>query len=182
MEDTVKQIAYYDPLTGLPNRLLFSDRAEQALSSSIRYGRNMAVMIIDVDNFKQVNDTYGHGAGDQVLQDISIRFSSSVRKVDTVSRLGGDEFIVLLPEIAGGETAEIIARRIMKAVSIPFNVPEKEIVVSVSIGIAIFSQEVSGLNELIKDADMAMYAVKQQGRNGYRIYNTGTDTQRDNNG
>jgi diguanylate cyclase (GGDEF)-like protein len=182
MEDTVKQIAYYDPLTGLPNRLLLSDRAEQALSSSVRYGRKTAVMVIDIDNFKHVNDTYGHPTGDQVLQDISVRFSSSVRKVDTVSRLGGDEFIVLLPEISSNETLEIIAGRIMQSVSVPFSISGQEVALSVSIGIAVFSQELSGLNELIKNADMAMYAVKQQGRNGYRIYNTSTDTQPDDNG
>ena len=182
MEDTVKQIAYYDPLTGLPNRLLFSDRADQALSSASRYGRKTAIMVIDIDNFKQVNDTYGHPTGDQVLQEISLRFSSSVRKVDTVSRLGGDEFTVLLPEISSGETLEIIAGRIMQAVSVPFNISGKEIVLSVSIGIAVFSQKVSGLNELIKNADMAMYAVKQRGRNGYRIYNANVNAQRDSNG
>jgi diguanylate cyclase (GGDEF)-like protein/PAS domain S-box-containing protein len=182
MEDTVKQIAYYDALTGLPNRLLLGDRAEQALSSSMRYSRKTAIMVIDIDRFKQVNDTYGHPAGDQVLQDISLRFSSSVRKVDTVSRLGGDEFIVLLPEISSGDTLEIIAGRIIQAVSVPFSISGKEIVLSVSIGIAVFSQEISGLNELIKNADMAMYAVKQQGRNGYRIYNADMETQRDGNG
>ncbi|MCX6008005.1 MAG: GGDEF domain-containing protein, partial [Chloroflexi bacterium] len=98
------------------------------------------------------------------------------------ARLGGDEFIVLLPEISSDETLEIIAGRIMQAVSVPFSISEKEIALSVSIGIAVFSQELSGLNELIKNADMAMYAVKQQGRNGYRIYNTNIDTQRDGNG
>jgi diguanylate cyclase (GGDEF)-like protein len=175
VEETVKQMAYFDPLTGLPNRLLLSDRAEQALSGASRYGRKTAIMIIDIDYFKKVNDTYGHSAGDQILQDMASRFSNSVRKVDTVSRLGGDEFIVLLPEILGDDTPEMIAQRITGAVSVPFNISGKEITLSTSIGIAVFPDDAPELNQLIKCADTAMYHVKQSGRNGCIRYRADMD-------
>jgi diguanylate cyclase (GGDEF)-like protein/PAS domain S-box-containing protein len=170
VEEAIRQMAFYDQLTGLPNRTLFADRAGMALSVAGRYKRMLAVMVIDVDRFKRVNDTYGHAAGDQVLQDISLRFSTSVRKVDTVSRLGGDEFLVLLPEISGEETLDTVSRRIMEAVFKPFQVSGNEIKLTVSIGMAIYPGDGFDLDLLIKNADIAMYQVKQAGRSGYRRY------------
>jgi diguanylate cyclase (GGDEF)-like protein len=170
MEETIKRFAFYDPLTELPNRLLFNDRAEHALSSAGRYGRKVAVMVMDIDDFKQVNDTYGHDAGDEVLQDISLRFSSSIRRVDTVSRLGGDEFVVLLPEIPDESTPENIARRIIEAMSHPFKIQGKDIRLSVSIGYAIYPGDATDLNLLVKSADRAMYHSKRNGFNNYERY------------
>jgi diguanylate cyclase (GGDEF)-like protein/PAS domain S-box-containing protein len=173
MEDAVKQIAYYDPLTGVPNRALFNDRAEIALEEASRFKRKLAVLVIDLDKFKDINDTYGHDAGDQVLQDIAVRISSAVRRIDTVSRLGGDEFIVLLPEIAGEETAQVVAQRIMDGVARPFLCSGHEFQITISIGIAVFPDDALELKTLVKYSDTAMYHVKQTGRNGYTRYRTG---------
>ncbi len=169
-EEAIKQIAYYDSLTGLPNRSLFSDRAEMALAEAGRYKRKMAIMIVDLDKFKIVNDTYGHDAGDQVLQDIAARLTHAVRRVDTVSRLGGDEFLVLLPEIANEEIVDRIAHRIIRASATPFNFTSNEIPLTISIGISLYPEDTDDLNSLVKYADVAMYYVKQSGRNGYARY------------
>jgi len=170
MEDAVKQIAYYDPLTGLPNRALFNDRVEIALKEASRYQRKLALLIIDLDKFKDINDNYGHDIGDQVLQNIAVRISNAVRKIDTVSRLGGDEFIVLLPEINGEETVLVIAQRIMASASPVFLCRGQECHVTISIGIATYPEDALELNALIKCSDTAMYYVKQNGRNGYARY------------
>jgi diguanylate cyclase (GGDEF)-like protein/PAS domain S-box-containing protein len=169
-EETIKYIAYYDQLTALPNRALFTDRAELALSSAGRHKRMLAIMVLDIDMFKKVNDTYGHAAGDQVLQEISIRFSNSVRKVDTVARLGGDEFIMLLPEISGEQTVDTVIQRIMEALREPFNIDEKELRLTVSIGAAIYPGDGFNFDTLMRNADTAMYQVKRSGRNGYQRY------------
>ncbi|MBN1375627.1 MAG: diguanylate cyclase [Dehalococcoidia bacterium] len=176
-KDLIKRYAYYDQLTGLPNRLLFSDRAEQALSRAQRYNRKIAIMIIDIDDFKKVNDTYGHSAGDQVLQDISLRFSSAVRRVDAVSRLGGDEFLVLLPELMEEDTTSHIAQRIVQALSLPCNISGKDVNLSSSIGLAVFPDYASSVDQLVKYADWAMYTAKQAGRNGYRRYSADMNSQ-----
>jgi diguanylate cyclase (GGDEF)-like protein len=170
MEDAVKQIAYYDPLTGLPNRALFNDRAELALEEASRYKRKLAMLVIDLDKFKDINDTYGHDAGDQVLQDIAVRISSAVRKIDTVSRLGGDEFIVLLPEISGEDTAQAVSQRIMNGTARPFFCCGHEFKVTISIGIGVYPEDATELRALVKYSDTAMYYIKQNGRNGYARY------------
>ena len=170
MEDAVKQIAYYDPLTGLPNRALFNDRAEIALQEAQRHNRKLAMLAMDIDKFKEINDSYGHDAGDHVLQDLSVRLSSAVRRIDTVCRLGGDEFLILLPEITTEQTAEIVAKRIMDGITRPFSCNNNECYVTVSIGIAIFPEDAGELKTLIKCSDMAMYHIKQQGRNGFARY------------
>lgn len=127
-------------------------------------------MIVDLDKFKAVNDTYGHDAGDQVLQDIVARLTHAVRKVDTVSRLGGDEFLVLLPEIANEEIVDRIAHRITRATAVPFYFHANEIHLTISIGISLYPEDSEELNSLVKYADTAMYYVKQTGRNGYARY------------
>lgn len=176
MEEAVKQIAYFDPLTGLPNRNLFSDRAELALEEARRFNRKMGLLIIDVDKFKDINDTYGHDIGDTVLQDTAIRLSGAVRKIDTVSRLGGDEFIVLLPEISGDDTIRAVAGRIMDVMRRNFNCKGQDRPVTVSIGAAIYPDDADDLVSLIKRADMAMYSVKQSGRNGFARYKASMET------
>jgi diguanylate cyclase (GGDEF)-like protein/PAS domain S-box-containing protein len=170
MEDAVKQIAYYDPLTGLPNRALFNDRAELAIEEANRFKRKLALLVIDIDKFKVINDTYGHDAGDHVLQDIAVRISSAVRKIDTVSRLGGDEFIVLLPEISGEETAQFVAQRITESVSKAFSCAGHECNITISTGIAVFPEDARDLTALVKCGDTAMYYIKQNGRNGLIRY------------
>jgi diguanylate cyclase (GGDEF)-like protein/PAS domain S-box-containing protein len=170
IEEEIRKIAYHDQLTGLPNRTLFADRAALALSMAGRYKRMLSIMVIDIDRFKRVNDTYGHAAGDQVLQEISVRLSNSVRKIDTVSRLGGDEFLVLLPEVTGEVGLDAIAQRIMESVLKPFTVSGKELKLTVSIGLAMYPGDGFDLDVLIKNADLAMYQIKQTGRNGYRRY------------
>lgn len=127
-------------------------------------------MVVDLDRFKAVNDTFGHDAGDQVLQDIAARLTHSVRKVDTVSRLGGDEFLVLLPEIANEEIVDRIAHRIIRATAVPFNFNANDINLSISIGISLYPEDSEDFNSLVKYADIAMYYVKQTGRNGYARY------------
>ena len=171
VEEAIKQIAYYDPLTGLANRTLFSDRAEMALEECKRHKRKLAILIIDFDKFKEVNDTYGHSTGDQVLKGLSRRISSAVRKVDTVSRLGGDEFVILLPEISGDQTAGQVASRIIDMVSSPYIYDDKEVLITVSIGISVFPDDATDLDTLIKFADVAMYTAKQHGANYCCRYN-----------
>ncbi len=181
VEEAIKQIAYYDPLTGLPNRSLFSDRAEIALGEATRYNRRLAVMIMDLDRFKEVNDKYGHGAGDQLLQDLAVRLTTVVRKVDTVCRLGGDEFMVLLPEISGEDIVDGVALRILNATAAPFMLGTSGdyITITISIGLAIYPEDGEELSQLIKSADAAMYSVKQRGHNGFARYSPGMSTQPD---
>lgn len=170
MEEAVKQIAYYDPLTGLPNRSLFNDRTEIAFEEARRFNRKLGILIIDLDKFKDINDSFGHDAGDHVLQNIAIRISNAVRKIDTVSRFGGDEFIVLLPEISDEETAETVAHRITETTARSFISGGHDFNVTISTGIAIYPDDAENINDLIKLADTAMYHVKQNGRNGYTHY------------
>jgi diguanylate cyclase (GGDEF)-like protein len=170
VEEAIKQIAYYDALTGLANRTLFSNRAEMALEECKRHKRKMAILVIDFDKFKAVNDTYGHSTGDQVLKGLSKRICSAVRKMDTVSRLGGDEFVVLLPEIAGEDLVGSIATRIIDMVSSPYIYEDHEIAVTLSIGITVFPEDAGDLEALIKFADVAMYKAKQRGCNYFCRY------------
>lgn len=165
IEETIRHTAYYDPLTGLANRTLFSDRAGMALEECKRHSRKMAILIIDFDKFKMVNDTYGHSTGDLVLKGLSKRISCAVRKVDTVSRLGGDEFLVLMPEIAGEEITTSVARRIIDLVSSPFIFDGHDVSVTISVGITVYPDDATDVDTLIKFADIAMYKAKQNGRN-----------------
>jgi diguanylate cyclase (GGDEF)-like protein/PAS domain S-box-containing protein len=172
VEEAIKQIAYFDPLTGLPNRTLFTNRAEMAIEECKRHKRKMAIMVVDFDKFKEVNDTYGHSTGDQVLKGLSQRICSAVRKMDTVSRLGGDEFTVLLPEIAGEDLVGNIAARIIDTVSSPYIYEDHEVCITVSIGITVFPHDASDFDALIKFADVAMYTAKHSGNNCYCRYTT----------
>lgn len=169
-EEAILKIAYYDTLTGLANRTLFSNRSDMAIEECRRHNRKLAVLMIDFDKFKEVNDTYGHSTGDQVLKGLSNRISSAVRKMDTVSRLGGDEFVVLLPEIAGNETAGNVASRIIDIVSSPYIYNNHEILITLSIGISVFPNDAEDIETLIKFADIAMYTAKQRGTNCFCRY------------
>ncbi len=166
-EKKIEFMAYHDSLTKLPNRNLFYDILRQEIKQAKREKRCLAVMFIDLDRFKEINDTYGHDYGDKVLQVISKRLKNALRESDIVARLGGDEFAVILPIISKPEDASIIAEKILKQVQKPVVVKGKEFLLTTSIGIAIFPSDGSTPEELIKAADAAMYKAKSEGKNKY---------------
>ncbi|HSM28778.1 MAG TPA: EAL domain-containing protein [Thioalkalivibrio sp.] len=162
--------AYHDLLTRLPNRALFKDRLSIALTQAEREGHQLAVMFIDLDRFKVINDSMGHTIGDRVLQAVSERLLSCVRKGDTLCRFGGDEFTLLLPEVRDLESAAQVANKILASVRVPFNLEGHEIFLGASIGIAMFPAAGATLDSLIKNADIAMYRVKNTGRDGFHLF------------
>lgn len=161
--------ANYDQLTDLPNRSLFMDRLNQTLKQSKRYERKFALLFIDLDGFKSVNDTLGHDAGDELLIKVSERLLACVRESDTVARLGGDEFTVILSTITSSDNAETVAQQIIKKLSIPFTIQEHEAQIGASIGISMYPDSAVDTEILLKKADDAMYLAKKQGKNDYRL-------------
>jgi diguanylate cyclase (GGDEF)-like protein len=168
--EQLRNIALYDSLTGLPNRLLFDDRIGQAMVRSGRSGKPCALMFVDLDRFKPVNDTFGHRVGDDLLKAVAGRLVNCVRKEDTVARAGGDEFIVVLSELTKREDAALIGGKILEQLSRPFSVERHELEISCSIGISVFPDDGKNLLELVNNADLAMYHAKKAGRNGYRFF------------
>lgn len=166
-EERVWRQANYDALTGLPNRALFVDRLSQAVRQSRRDNRKFALMFIDLDGFKQVNDTLGHAAGDVLLQQTAARLTECMRASDTVARLAGDEFTVILQGVAGREDAALVAAKILDALAAPFDLENGVAQVRGSIGIAIFPEDATDGHQLLNMADEAMYAVKRQGKNNF---------------
>jgi diguanylate cyclase (GGDEF)-like protein len=166
----VEYLAYHDGLTGLPNRSLFSKTLSQTISEAHRYDRRLAVAFLDLDRFKQINDTLGHEAGDQLLKEVATRLIGCVRDSDTVARLGGDEFVVLLPQLDDEKYAAIVAQKILTAAARPFTLMGQEFRVTASIGISTYPQD--GLDEqtLTKNADIAMYQAKAEGKNNFQFY------------
>jgi len=162
--------AYHDLLTRLPNRALFKDRLELAITHANRGGQKLAVMFLDLDRFKVINDTLGHAMGDRLLQAVTHRLEKCLRKGDTLSRFGGDEFTLLLPSIHNHEDARQIAKKLIDALRAPFQLGDHEVFVGVSIGIAIFPEAGETMDQLIQNADIAMYHVKGKGKDGYRFY------------
>lgn len=162
--------AYHDLLTRLPNRALFKDRLELAITHASRANQKLAVMFLDLDRFKIINDTLGHAMGDRLLQAVSQRLDSCLRKGDTLSRFGGDEFTLLLPSVRGREDASHIARKLIKALKAPFFLGEHEVFVGVSIGIATYPEAGRSMDQLIQNADIAMYHVKARGKDSYRFF------------
>ena len=165
----ISLLAYYDTLTGLPNRRLLLDRLNQSIAKARRYQRSVAVMFMDLDKFKKINDTLGHDIGDELLKVVAARLNACVRSEDTVSRQGGDEFIVLT-EINIPQDAALVAEKILKAMSEPVSVSGHAMHVTASIGIAIFPANAENAQELMKKADSAMYSAKKAGRNRYLFY------------
>ena len=163
------RLAHYDPVTGLPNRLLFMDRLQQAIAQAQRNERLVAVMLLDLDRFKAINDSFGHSMGDLLLKGVAARLAGCVREDDTVARIGGDEFTVLLPEIRHIQDAATVAGKILKALAGPFSLGNHEIFVGTSIGIAFYPFH-DDIETLLKSADNAMYRAKEQGGNGYEFY------------
>lgn len=164
LEEELRHQAFHDSLTGLANRALFSDRVEHALSRQVRSGGQLAVLLVDLDDFKAVNDSLGHGTGDRLLAEAATRLRSVVRTSDTVARLGGDEFAVLLEEQDGKGDYEQVAERVVAAFAKPFVQGDRSFVVSASVGAAFSELTTSGSDELVRNADVAMYAAKAQGK------------------
>lgn len=169
-EETIHHLAYHDALTGLPNRILLSDRLGQALASANRTGGRGALMILDLDRFKDINDTLGHSMGDLLLKAVGERLKSLLRKSDTVSRMGGDEFVLLLPTTPLAESAATTAGKIVAAFRKPFDCNGHTLSVTASIGIADFPDDGGDAETLLKKADIALYRVKEQGRNNFQRY------------
>jgi diguanylate cyclase (GGDEF)-like protein/PAS domain S-box-containing protein len=170
VEKELTYMATHDSLTGLPNRMLFNDRLLFSLAQAQRRHKKIALMLLDLDNFKDVNDTLGHSVGDQLLRAVGNRLRRLLRKEDTVARVGGDEFLLLLPEIARAENAITIAKKILAAFRKPCIFDDYEIPISTSIGIAIYPDDSDDADTLLKHADIAMYAAKDRGRGIYQCY------------
>ena len=176
-EERIQFLATHDGLTGLPNRTLFSQLLNQQIQSARRYEGKFAVMFLDLDRFKAINDTFGHEAGDTLLKEMASRFSGSVRASDVVARLGGDEFVVLVQEAGDIEQVNTVARKILSAAITPVMVAGQECRVTASVGICMFPQDAQDEQGLMKNADTAMYRVKVQGKNNVRFYSAEVDAQ-----
>jgi diguanylate cyclase (GGDEF)-like protein/PAS domain S-box-containing protein len=172
------ELAHFDTLTKLPNRTLFWDRLEQALRLASRSRQTVAVLWLDLDGFKTVNDTLGHAAGDELLRQVGQRLRATLRESDTAARLGGDEFAVALTTIAQPQDATGVAQKIIDRINQPFTLPQGPARVSASIGIALYPDHAGSAKELAHRADLAMYAAKQGGKNGWRLWDGDGETDR----
>ena len=162
--------AQHDVLTDLPNRVLFNDRLTQAITLAERQGKHLAVMFVDLDHFKKINDSLGHDVGDKLLQSVAARLIACIRRSDTVSRLGGDEFVVLLSQVEHAEDAAFSARKILRALTAPHTIDNKNLDINVSIGVSTYPSDGQDAEGLINRADNAMYEAKQHGRNNYQFF------------
>ena len=169
-KDTLHHQAHHDSLTGLPNRILFNDRLEQSIEKAKRTQTNMAIFFIDLDHFKEINDSLGHAVGDKVLIDVARRLRDVIRVGDTLSRLGGDEFTLLVDNLDQGQDASLLAQKILKVLSKPILIESHELYVSASIGISLFPDDGESVSHLLKYADSAMYKAKNNGRNDFQFY------------
>jgi len=169
-EELIKYQLYHDLLTNLPNRSLFRDRLNMAMAQSKRSGKKLAILYLDMDRFKVINDSLGHFVGDELLQAVAQRLRNELREADTLARVGGDEFNLLIPEINDAKDARNLAEKILRITAKPFIIKEEEIFVSFSIGISIYPTDGDSKDALIKNADIAMYKVKSAGKNGYAFY------------
>lgn len=166
----IQQLAFHDALTNLPNRRLLKDRLTQALSFAQRRRCHLALMYLDLDHFKTINDTLGHDGGDELLLAVASRLTQSVRATDTVARMGGDEFVILLPEVANTQAAARVAQQILDTLQTPITIKDTSLQVGVSIGVALYPDGADDLTALMQVADQAMYIAKQRGRHCYHIF------------
>lgn len=169
-EEKIRYLAYYDTLTGLPNRVLFEDRLKRALGRAYSHGHKVAVIFLDLDRFKTVNDTLGHSVGDQLLQMVTSRIQGCVRERDCVARFGGDEFTILLSKVDELKEVAAVAQRIVRSLKRPLILADREFYITPSMGISIYPNDGTDAVTLLKNADAAMYLAKEQGRNGFRMY------------
>ena len=162
--------AQHDFLTDLPNRVLLNDRINQAISFAARYSKQLAVMFLDLDYFKKINDAFGHAIGDKLLQSVATRLVSCVRRSDTVSRLGGDEFAILLSQVERSEDAVFSAQKILSALAAPYSIDQKHLDINASIGVSTYPSDGQDAETLIQKADTAMYDAKKLGGNSYQFF------------
>ncbi len=176
----MSHLAQHDVLTDLPNRMILTDRVDQAISLARRNRGSLAVLFLDLDNFKNINDSLGHSIGDRLLQSVAARLSACIRLSDTVGRLGGDEFVVLLTEVKHPADAAISARKILAALMRPYRIGEHDLTVTASIGLSTYPADGHDAETLIRNADAAMYLAKKNGRNDSRFFDSGQDAPVDN--
>ncbi len=169
-EERLTYLAQYDHLTGLVNRSLFRDRLVQAMARSKRLQQPIGLMLLDLDRFKAVNDTLGHDIGDELLKSVAERLKSCVREVDTVARMGGDEFTIILEGVASEAGIVIVAKRIVESISTEFELKGHSVSIGVSIGITVYPYDDNGIDDLLRHADTAMYRAKQQGGSGFHFH------------
>ncbi len=169
-EEDLKHLAEHDPLTGLPNRMLFLDRLAQAIKNAARFNENIAVLYIDLDHFKEVNDSLGHKVGDILLKEVSDKLKTNIRQSDTVARLGGDEFIIILDHFSSLDIINSVVQNIMNSLKEPLLIENQEIYVTLSLGISVYPNDGRNADTLIKNADAAMYKAKEDGRNSHQFY------------
>lgn len=166
----LESLAHYDSLTSLPNRVLFFDRLNHAVTEAKRYKYSLALMFLDLDRFKEINDTLGHSAGDAVLVEAGRRLKECVRACDMVARMGGDEFTIILSKVVEELDAALVAERIIESFSQPFIIDDAQATVGISIGICVYPANDGDLDGMVRHADVALYRAKEEGRNGYRFY------------
>jgi len=169
-EEHIQYLAYFDPLTGLPNRVLLEDRVKQAIAAARRDSHKVGLIFLDLDHFKTINDSLGHHQGDKLLTEVARRLGRNVREADTVARQGGDEFVIVLPEIEDGATAENVARKLLTEVQLPYVLDGVELRVTISIGISVYPDDGEDFARLIMNADAAMYHAKEIGRNNVQLF------------
>ncbi|MDT8902039.1 diguanylate cyclase domain-containing protein [Anaeroselena agilis] len=172
-EAKYKNLALYDSITGLPSRILFQERLARALLHAKKTEASVALLFIDIDHFKAVNDRGGHESGDAVLRETGKRIVACLREEDTAARFGGDEFVVLLEDLHDRQSAMKTGERVMAAMAVPFEVNGEAFAVSISIGISLYPCDGEDIDSLLKSADAAMYGVKRKGRNGLQFYQGG---------
>ncbi len=170
-KDLLAYKANHDELTDLPNRALFNDRLAVAIKKADRNKSALGVFFLDIDYFKQINDQYGHDVGDEILKRFAQRLRECLREADTLARIGGDEFMIILEENKDLTTSKTVAKKILKAMQQPIELGESKLMISTSIGIAIYPNDANNAEDLIKNADMAMYAAKEAGRNNFKFFN-----------
>jgi diguanylate cyclase (GGDEF)-like protein/PAS domain S-box-containing protein len=169
-EERIRSLAYHDPLTGLPNRVLLRDRLEMAVAQAHRYRHRLAVLFLDLDHFKVLIESLGHGFGDRLLRAVAERLQAGRREGDTVARIGGDEFVLLLPELGRTQDVARVARKVVESVREPFRIDEREIYVTASLGVSLYPDDGDTAEALLKNADTAMYRAKDEGRDGCQLF------------
>jgi diguanylate cyclase (GGDEF)-like protein/PAS domain S-box-containing protein len=172
-EERIVHLAHFDALTNLPNRTLFYDRFEQAIAKAQRYKHKLAIFFLDLDGFKQINDKFGHQVGDSLLQAVATRLNENARGMDTVARVGGDEFIMILNDVDQAASAAIVAKKVVDVLAGAFTINDHQCQIGASLGISIYPEDSDDMDTLIKQADDAMYRAKNNGKSSYQFFNAG---------